>query len=537
MKSFRSIVLVLIGYLSFSTLATAQVQQFTVEVTDTATLLAMPAVHSYALGQWNGKWIIIGGRINGLHGFTPPSGFQPNGVNSTIYIVDPVTDIQISESVLVAFNDTLMRDALQAAFYQFTQNDSMLYITGGYGLLTDSADNFTLPNLIAVNLKQLVDSMQNNNPIAGCFRLLQDSVFRVCGGNMYRTDSIYHLVFGHDFSRSYSVNDTLGFFKQTYSCEIRSFKIIDDGVNLNISNYSAVHDSANFRRRDYNLIPQIFPDGTLGQTAFSGVFQYYTQLPYLNTINITPTGYEVVNTFNQNLSQYASAYLPVYNTADNKMSTVFFGGMSLYTYDAATNALLADSLIPFVNTISKVVRNADSSMVEYVNPTEMPGLIGTNSIFIPDSATPLLSDGIVDLNALPFGKTRVGSLIGGINSDLPHVSNTPMFSYASGFVFRVYLNKFIDTQVKETYVKNDILNLIAYPNPTNNLVNIEFETAQKGLVTVKVFDAKGNQIEQLFSGIKESGKHIFKWHAITGGMYFCKVETAKYTKSIKVLVR
>lgn len=537
MLSFRKIGLLLFFCLNLKSALKAQVQQFTVEVTDTASLFSMPAVHSYAFGQWEGKWIIIGGRINGLHGFTPPSGFQPNGVSSDIYIVDPIADTRISENVYSAFSDTVMWDALQAAFYQFSQHDSMLYITGGYGLLTDSADNYTLPNLIAVNLKQLVNSMQNSQPIANSFRILQDSVFRVCGGNMYRTDSTYHIVFGHDFSRSYSVNDTLGFFKQQYTCEIRSFKINDDGVNLSISNYSAIHDSANFHRRDYNLVPQIFPDGSSGQTAFSGVFQYYARMPYLNSVNINSQGYEVVNTFNQNLSQYASAFMPVYNTADNKMSTVFFGGMSLYTYDAATNSLLADSLIPFVPTISKVVRNADSSMVEYVNPTEMPGLIGTNSIFIPDTATPLLQDGIIDLNALTFGVTRVGSIIGGINSDLPNVSSTPLFSYASGFVFRVYLNKFVDTKVKEVSVKNDILNLIAYPNPTDNLVNIEFEILQSSNVTVTVYDARGNQIESIFNGKKDKGKHLFNWQAATSGMYFCKVKTDNYTKSIKVIVR
>ena len=535
--NLRKVGLLLVFLLNSKTLLTAQVQQFTVEVTDTASLFSMPAVHSYALGQWDGKWIIIGGRTNGLHGFTPPSGFQPNGVSSDIYIVDPATDTKISENVYSAFSDTIMWDALQAAFYQFSQHDSMLYITGGYGLLSDSADNYTLPNLIAVNLKQLVNAMQNSQPVAGSFRILQDSVFRVCGGHMYRTDSMYHIVFGHDFSRSYSVNDTLGFFKQQYTCEVRSFKINDDGVNLSISDYSAIHDSANFHRRDYNLVPQIFPDGSTGQTAFSGVFQYFTRMPYLNTVNINDQGYEVVNTFNQNLSQYASAFMPVYNSADNKMSTVFFGGMSLYTFDAVTNSLLADSLIPFVPTISKVVRNADSTMVEYVNPTEMPGLIGTNSLFIADSTTPMLQDGIIDLNALPYGITRVGSIIGGINSDLPNVSSTPLFSYASGFVFRVYLNKFVDTKVKEVSVKNDILNLIAYPNPTDNLINIEFEIPGNNFVTVTVYDSKGNLSDHVFSGKKDAGKHSFKWQAATAGMYFCKVQTDKYTKSIKVVVR
>lgn len=515
----------------------SQVQQFTVAVTDTATLLSMPAVHSAAYGIYDGRWFIIGGRINGLHGFTPPNGFKPNGVNSTIYMVNPFNDTRKERHVLQNITDTTLLDALQAAFYQFAQNDSMLYITGGYGLLTDSTDNHTLSTLVAVNLKQLKSALENNTSIAPCFRVLEDALFKVCGGNMYRTDSLYHIVFGHDFNRSYSVNDTLGFFTQQYTNAIRSFVINDDGVNLSISSINIITDSINFHRRDYNLVPQIFPDGTLGQTAFSGVFQYYSRQPYLNCVNIKPTSYEVINNFNQNLSQYASGFMPVYNSADNKMSTVFFGGMSLYTYDASTNALLVDSLVPFVPTISKVVRHADSSLTEYVNPTEMPSLIGTNSFFIVDDTIPTFANGIINLNALPYGTTRVGSIIGGINSDLPHVSNTPNFSYASGFVMRVYLTKIIDTHTPETEVKNNILNLIAYPNPASKNITIQFETSKPEPVTIVILNQAGQQIDTYQLPKNEKGFYRFNYEPVKAGLYYSKVITSSYTKTVTFLVK
>lgn len=537
MFQFIKVLLIAVCILIVSIKINAQVQQFTVTVSDTLPLLSMPPVHSFAFAKWNNKWIIIGGRVNGLHGFTPPSGFLSNGINGEIYIVDPLTDTRKQQNILAAFTDTTMRDALQSAFFQYAQHDSMLYITGGYGVLTDSADNYTQPNLIAVNLNQLDYDMQNSLPIAQDFRLIQDQIFKVCGGNMFRIDSTYYLVFGHDFNHSYSVNDTLGYFTQQYTCEIRSFVIHDDGVNLSFSNYNTIHDSINFHRRDYNLVPQVFPDGSYGHTAFSGVFQYLVNQPYLNTIDIKPQGYDVINNFNQNLSQYNSAVMPVYNAADNKMSTVFFGGMSLYQYDSTHTNLITDSLIPFVSTISKVVRNVDSSLVEYLNPTSMPALIGTNSLFIPDAAMPLINDEIINLNSLPFGNTFAGLIISGINSDLPNINTDPTQSHASGIVYKVYINKFIDTKVADIEVKNEILNLIAYPNPTNKLINIEFETSNISDINVTIYDSKGSTAAIIYNGTKLPGKHELNWEATKSGTYFCKVQTNKYSKTIKVLVK
>ncbi len=518
-------------------ISSAQVQQFTVSVNDSATLLNVPAIHSYAFASYNNKWIFIGGRTNGLHGFTPPSGFVNSGINDTLFVYDPVNDIKIGINVFDEFTDTLLLNGLRAAFFQFTQRDSMLYITGGYGYTLDSSTYMTHPNLIAVNIKNLLDDVAANQPISQNFRMIQDSVFKVCGGNMYRLDTTFYLVFGHDFNNYYAVIDTLGFFTQHYTCEIRKFSINDDGVNLSISGYNAIHDSANFRRRDYNLVPQIFPDGTTGLTAFSGVFQYGIDYPYFNSINISPSGYDVINNFNQNLSQYNSGVMPVYDLAENKMSTVFFGGMSMYQLDSITGALLTDTLIPFVNTISKVVRFADSTMIEYSNPERMPELTGTNSQFIADANIPVLQEGIIDLNSLPLGTTFVGYLIGGITSTLPHVSNTPALSHAGNVVYKVYLNKYIDTYLFDHEVKNDINNLLAYPNPTGKSMTVEFEINKSDNVSLNIYSVEGQLISKIFNGYLSKGFHQFSYTAEKPGNYFVEIQTSGFTKAIHAVVR
>jgi hypothetical protein len=258
-------------------------------------------------------------------------------------------------------------------------------------------------------------------------------------------------------------------------------------------------------------------------------------MPYLNTINISSQGYEVINNFNQNLSQYNSAVMPVYDAINNRMTTVFFGGMSMYQLDTLNNTLITDTLIPFVNTISKVVRSADSSLTEYANPASMPALTGTNSIFIPSNSISVMN-GIVDLNALPYGVSLVGTIIGGINSDHPNVSNNPDSSHAENTTYRVYLNKFMDTKAHDIEVKNDIVNLLAYPNPADRCINILFEIQHSCKTKISVINYQGKPIQVLGNSFLNEGKYVMKWTAPASGIYFVKVQTDKYAKSVKFLV-
>ena len=51
----------------------------------------VPTLHSYAVGEYDGKWLFLSGRTNGLHGF---NGAQPNGnfpsasQNREVWVVD-----------------------------------------------------------------------------------------------------------------------------------------------------------------------------------------------------------------------------------------------------------------------------------------------------------------------------------------------------------------------------------------------------------------------------------------------------------------
>ena len=230
-------------------------------------------------------------------------------------------------------------------------------------------------------------------------------------------------------------------FIQEYTNEIRKFEIIDDGVNLSVTNFDITTDTANLHRRDYNMAAQIFPNGTEGFTAFSGVFNP-NDLPYLNSVDIDEATYTVNNNFNQYLSQYHSAKIPVWDANASTMHTLFFGGISQFTMDAQGN-LVEDTDVPFVKTISKVTRFSNGNMQEAkLNYIEMPTLVGSGAEFIPSDQY-FLPREILDLNTVPQTKTLIGYIYGGIESSQENIFfiNDGTQSSASNVIFKVYAQR------------------------------------------------------------------------------------------------
>lgn len=152
-------------------------------------------------------------------------------------------------------------------------------------------------------------------------------------------------------------------FIQEYTDAIRRFRIDDDGVDLSIADHTEVLDTMELHRRDYNMLPQRFPNGELGYTIFSGVFQHNNNIPWLNTVDVRAADWNVVPVFEQLLNQYHTARVALWDSTMNRMDNVFFGGMSRYHYTGAN--LTEDTNVPFVDTISRVSRDANGAMTEF----------------------------------------------------------------------------------------------------------------------------------------------------------------------------
>lgn len=521
---------VLICVLCMSLLVAKSQQLFSLRLQPSAIMQA-PAVHSGAFGVYDNKWFFIGGRKNGLHGFQPPFAFPTSGANDMIYIVDPAANQ--SWNCSTASLPDYIREPITSTNMQFYLQDSILYMVGGYGWKDSLQDFITWPTLTAINMKGLMNAVQSSQPIQPYFRQISDSAMAICGAHLQKLDSTYYLVFGHRFDGTYNRTDTAGFFVQRYSNEIRKFQISDDGTHLSIYNYTAISDSDNFHRRDYNLLPLYDPYRGDGLLAYSGVFRKNADLPFFTPVEIYKDTVMVRNDFNQNLSQYHSAVCALYDSISFLQHHIFFGGMSMYYIDTLNQQTVTDSMVPFVQTISDVARDIDLNYHEINAGIRMPALLGTNAYFFYDADVPMFRKYFVHLNLLP-NHQRIGYIVGGIESPELNISVTdPSLSFASSRVFEVYLDTIL-TGISE--VSNDVLNFVVYPNPAATQVQITFELLEPKTVQIDLMDMKGALIRQVCKQTYTAGHHklFLNIADMTSGVYNCVLTVNGHRKAIRL---
>lgn len=499
-----------------------------------------PKLQSFAAGTHEGRWLLIGGRTEGLHKRRPFESFEAAYNNQNLYVVE--IDSGKVWSAAISSLPLSLQEQLQSSNMEFEQRDSILYLVGGYGYSAAAGDHITHGYLTAIHLPGAIDAVINQGNLNPHFRQIQDSRLAVTGGYLDRKGDTFYLVCGQYFEGRYNPHGPThgpGFI-QEYTEEIRSFKILDTGISLSIGSYTAMKDSAQLHRRDYNLVPQIFPNGESGFTIFSGVFQHNADLPWLNTVDVQDSSYTVVPGFQQYLSQYHSANLPVYDSANNEMHTFFFGGMSRYTMDTQGN-LIEDVNVPFVKTISRVSRYANGSMNEFKLSQEMPYLTGSGGEFIPARGIPRYENDIIRLNDLPNGQNLLGYIIGGIESSAANIffSNTGNESEASNRIFKVFLDK--TAVARELPVGKDrFFTASLGPNPSRGKTRLIFEIPQPAHVMVKLWSMQGKLLEILSDDNETAGAvqlDLDLGKNYPPGTYLISLDNGWEQKTLKLILR
>jgi len=438
------------------------------------TIPNFPGIHSYAFAQHEGKWLIIGGRVDGIHARQPFNAFPASNNNTNIYVVDVVANQFWSASLNTL--PTALKEQLQATNFNFYQDDDTLYVIGGYAFSATANDHITFDKLTSVNVSGLINSVINGTTIAPHFKQITNANFAITGGQLGKINDTFYLVGGHRFDGRYNpMNNPT--FTQTYSNQIRKFTIDNSGSQLSISNYETVTDAVHLHRRDYNLLPQIFPDGSLGYTISSGVFQINVDLPFLYPVDIKADGYFPQTAFNQYLSHYHSAKSCLYDATANQMHNLFFGGLSQYYYNGTT--LVQDNNVPFVNTISSTTRFADGSLQEYQLSETMPALKGASAEFIPNKSLPHYSNEVIKLHEITENEFVIGHIVGGLSSSSanPFTANNTATTSANATIYEVKLIRNSPLGVYPIQGKNPF-SMTVSPNPTDSsTVRVHFKMA------------------------------------------------------------
>lgn len=499
-----------------------------------------PALQSYALGQYQNEWLLVGGRKDGLHRRQPFASFLAEDNNTSIYVVAPEAN-QVWSTSLGSLPAAL-QEQLQSTNIEYIQRGNTLYLIGGYGYSNTQSDHYTYPYLTAIDVPGIIQAIKTGGSLAPYARFIEDPRMQVTGGYLGLLDDFFYLVGGQKFIGRYNPMgpDHGPGFIQEYTNQIRKFRIEDNGLSLAITEFSAITDSLNLHRRDYNMAPQIFPDGRKGFTAFSGVFQPTIDLPWLNTVDVFPDSYTVNNNFYQYLNQYHTAHAPLFDSSENTMYTLFFGGISRYKI-GPSGTLVDDPDVPFVNTISMVSRNANGAMEE-MKIGEMPALLGASATFIPLPSTPLIGSHIIDLDAIQQGNSdtlQIGYIFGGIHSTQPNIFfiNTGEQSSASSQLFKVKILRNTHTAVQSFATDGvNYFNMNAYPNPVSGHLHVSFRAPQQEEVTVQIMDNRGAWVATLVSENITPGNYELDWDAsnLPNGVYAVEISN---TAGISAIVR
>jgi hypothetical protein len=455
-------------------------------------LTGFPGLHSFAFAQHDEKWLLIGGRKDGLHARQPFASFLKEYNNTEIYVIDIAAGSVWTSSV-----NSLplgIKEQLQSTNMNFYQDADTLYIIGGYAHSASLDKHVTFSDLTSVNVPGLINAIMNGNPVSEFFKQISDPIFAVSGGQLGKIGNTFYLVGGHRFDGLYNpMNNPT--FTQTYTNQIRKFEINNSGDQLSFHNYQAITDELHLHRRDYNLLPQVFPDGSMGYTISSGVFQVNVDLPFLYPVDIKAEGHNAITSFNQYLSHYHGAKAAMYDEQTNQMHTLFFGGMSQYYYNGELR--IQDDNVPFVKTISRLTRYADGSLQEYLLSSEMPGFKGASSEFIPNNNLPHYPSKIVKLSEISDNKILIGHIVGGILSPTlnPFTNNATATTTADNSVYAVHLVRMTPTSSSKINGVNPYT-FVLHPDPLNKTLGIRYNSPPAGKVYYYISAADGKIIQQ-----------------------------------------
>jgi len=91
---------------------------------------------------------------------------------------------------------------------------------------------------------------------------------------------------------------------------------------------------------------------------------------------------------------------------------------------------------------------------------------------------------------------------------------------------------------REGQASTSVLSLRNFPNPFNPMTVIEFELAREAAVSVRIFDARGQEVADLAHGTLQQGFHALTWDARdrATGVYFYRVQAGDEVQTRKMVL-
>ncbi len=120
------------------------------------------------------------------------------------------------------------------------------------------------------------------------------------------------------------------------------------------------------------------------------------------------------------------------------------------------------------------------------------------------------------------------------------VTGIELGSISKGFTGNVVVNKLSSGAIKfaKTVVNANQSGMEVYPNPVVNVSTVSYSVNEDANVTVKLYDAVGNEVDVLVNEFMKAGNYntVINANNLNNGSYICKVIAGENTSIVKVTV-
>lgn len=77
-----------------------------------------------------------------------------------------------------------------------------------------------------------------------------------------------------------------------------------------------------------------------------------------------------------------------------------------------------------------------------------------------------------------------------------------------------------------------------YPNPFNPVTHLDYSVPRTSLITVKVFNLQGQEVQVLFQGVRQPGYYTADFNAgkLPSGIYVCQMRAGNFTERRRLIL-
>lgn len=200
---------------------------------------------------------------------------------------------------------------------------------------------------------------------------------------------------------------------------------------------------------------------------------------------------------------------------------------------ASELSLVFDGLLNFPAGQNQIVFNLDThftlnqgqNLVMMIQRDGNPGTYTAAETFLCQASDPLN-----------------GRLATTNTSDLDPL-NPPASASLTGKTPKLSIYYLPGSDVYDEHQETPLAKLNSYPNPFAGDCILALELKEATPVCLELFNAKGQLVNTLFNGYKQSGSHSIAWNGldssgarVANGIYLCKVSTGKHSSTKKLIL-